>query len=110
MNTTQALSRLHEVIRRQDEAPSTEERHTFWLRRYVTALRQIPEGLSSESKLERFLTDLTRHRDLSAVQGPKRWRGMGPNRTPPGRKGGLPMGSTGTVRREIRGSPYSAPG
>ena len=40
--------------------------YVFWLRRYMTALRQMPEGLSSEKKLEQFLTDLARHRDVSA--------------------------------------------
>jgi hypothetical protein len=38
----------------------------FWLLRYMMALREMPEGLSSEQKLERFLTDLTRYRDVSA--------------------------------------------
>jgi hypothetical protein len=28
----------------------------------MTALRQMPKGLSSEKKLEQFLTDLARHR------------------------------------------------
>jgi hypothetical protein len=66
MNTTQAICRMREVIRRQHKALSTEDSYVFWLRRYMTALPQMPEGLSSEKKLEQFLTDLARHRDVSA--------------------------------------------
>jgi integron integrase len=66
MNTTQAICRVREVIRRQHKAFSTEECYTFWLRRYMRALLEMPEGLSSEKKLEQFLTDLARHRDVSA--------------------------------------------
>ncbi len=66
MNTTQAICRMREVIRRQHKALSTEDSYVFWLRRYMTALRQMPAGLSSEKKLEQFLTDLACHRDVSA--------------------------------------------
>ena len=57
---------MREVIRRQHKALSTEESYIGWLRRYMKALRKMPEGLSSEKKLELFLTDLARHRDVSA--------------------------------------------
>ena len=66
MNTLQAIGREREVLRRQHKALSTEDCYTFWLRRYMRALREMPEGLSSEKKLETFLTDLARHRDISA--------------------------------------------
>src|ERR1035438_653347 len=66
MNTSQAICRMREVIRRQHKALSTEEGYVFWLRRYLTALREMPEGLSSEKKLEQFPTDLARRRDVSA--------------------------------------------
>ena len=66
MNTTQAICRMREVIRRQHKALSTEECYIFWLRRYMTALREMPEGLCSEEKLEQFLTGLARDRDVSA--------------------------------------------
>src|ERR1019366_10801843 len=66
MNTSQAICRMREVIRRQPKALFTEECYVFWLRRYLTALREMPEGLSSEKKLETFLTDLARRRDVSA--------------------------------------------
>ena len=66
MNTAQAIRRMREVIRRQHKALSTEKGYVFWLRRYLTALREMPEGLSSQKKLEQFLTDLARRRDVSA--------------------------------------------
>lgn len=66
MNLTFALQRLRSVVRRQHKALSTEANYVFWLRRYVAALRSMPETLSSEQKVERFLTDLARHRGLSA--------------------------------------------
>ena len=66
MNTSQAISREREVLRRQHKALSTEDCYIFWLRRYMTALREMPDGLSSEKKLEQFLTDLACRRDISA--------------------------------------------
>jgi hypothetical protein len=66
MNPSQAICRMREVIRRQHKALSTEDCYLFWLRRYMKALRKMPEGLSSEKKLELFLTDLARYRDVSA--------------------------------------------
>ena len=66
MNTSQAISRLRQVIRRQHKALSTEDAYVFWLRRYIRALSRLPMGLSSEKKLEQFLTDLALHRDISA--------------------------------------------
>ena len=52
MNTSQAIGRMREVIRRQRKALSTEDSYVFWLRRYMTALRQMPKDLSSQKKLE----------------------------------------------------------
>jgi len=66
MNASQAVCRVREVIRRQHKALSTEDSYTFWLRRYMKAVKEMPEGLPSEKKLEQFLTDLARHRDISA--------------------------------------------
>ena len=53
MNTTQAILRLRQVIRRQHKALATEENYVFWLRRYMVSVRQMPGTLSSEKKLER---------------------------------------------------------
>jgi hypothetical protein len=38
MNTTQAIQRLRDVIRRQHKALSTEESYVSWLRRYMAAI------------------------------------------------------------------------
>jgi integrase len=58
MNTAQAIERAREVLRRQHKALATEDSYIFWLRRYMTSLRDMPQTLSSEKKLERFLTAL----------------------------------------------------
>jgi hypothetical protein len=55
MNTLQAICREREVLRRQHKALSTEACYTFWLRHYMTALREMPDRLSSDKKLEQFL-------------------------------------------------------
>jgi integron integrase len=67
MNSEHAIQRLREVVRRQHKAISTEATYVFWLRRYMRAIPGYPEGLSSEQKLERFLTDLARDRCVSAI-------------------------------------------
>ena len=61
-----AIEKLRDVLRRQHKAIATESTYVYWLRHYVTALTVMPAGLSSEQKLEWFLTDLARRRDLSA--------------------------------------------
>ncbi len=67
MNAEQALGRLRDVVRRQHKAWATESTYVLWLRRYMLAVPGYPEGLTSEQKLERFLTELARDRDISAV-------------------------------------------
>jgi hypothetical protein len=66
MNTTHAIQRLREVIRRQHKAISTESNYAYWLRHYTAALRQMPETLSSREKLQRFLTGLACQSDVAA--------------------------------------------
>jgi integron integrase len=66
MNLPFAIEQLRNVLRRQHKALATESNYVYWLRHYVTALESMPDSLSSEQKLERFLTSLARHRDLSA--------------------------------------------
>lgn len=58
MKRQEALQNLRMVLRRQHKALSTEQSYVGWLSRYITAIAQMPAGLSSEGKLERFLTDL----------------------------------------------------
>ena len=66
MNLPLAIERLRNVVRRQHKAIATEASYVYWLRHYVTALKAMPSSLSSEQKLENFLTHLARDRDLSA--------------------------------------------
>lgn len=66
MNTTEAIERVRQVIRRQHKALATEETYVHWLRRYMGALRQMPPELPSEKKVERFLTDLACKLHVSA--------------------------------------------
>ena len=66
MNTAQAIDRMRQIIRRQHKALSTEDCYIFWLRRYMAAVRQMSLELPSEKKLEKFLTDLALHHDVSA--------------------------------------------
>ena len=66
MNATQAILRLRQVIRRQHKALATEESYVFWLRRYMASVSQMPGTLSSEKKLEQFLTDLACRHQVSA--------------------------------------------
>src|SRR3974390_913014 len=66
MNLDLAIEELRCVLRRQHKALSTESTYIFWLRRFVTALDGMPDSLSSEEKLERFLTGLARHQDVAA--------------------------------------------
>ena len=49
-----------EALRRQHKALSTEDAYVFWLRRYLKALSAIDPGLSSDKKVESFLTQLAR--------------------------------------------------
>ncbi len=66
MNTNQALQRAKEVMRRQHKSLSTESVYLHWLKQFIPALFQMPNGLASESKVERFLTELALKRHLSA--------------------------------------------
>ena len=66
MNAELAIRRLQAVVRRQHKALSTEETYVYWLRRYMASLPRFPATMTSEKKVERFLSDLVRHRDISA--------------------------------------------
>lgn len=66
MKEQEAILKTREVIRRQHKALATEESYLNWLRRYIQAIRQLPNELPREKKLERFLTELALERDVSA--------------------------------------------
>ena len=66
MNSTQAIQRLRNVIRRQHKALSTESTYVYWLSHYIAAIREMPATLSGEQKLECFLTKLACDRRVAA--------------------------------------------
>jgi integrase len=66
MDLPNAIERLLNVLRRQHKAIATEASYVYWLRHYVTALKDMPNSLPSERKLENFLTNLARNRNLAA--------------------------------------------
>jgi integron integrase len=66
MNPTEATQKMRAVIRRQHKSMATEDSYVGWLRRYMGAVRQMPEALTSEQKLERFLTDLALRSGVAA--------------------------------------------
>ncbi len=82
MNSEQAIHRLRSVIRRQHKALATEATYVSWLRRYMDAVQRFPDTLTSEEKLERFLTDLACKRGISASS-----QRISRDRTPIGRSG-----------------------
>jgi len=68
MNAAQAIQKLRQVSRRQHKALATEETYVLWLRRYMAAVRQMPNSLPSEKKLERFLTELAQQGVAASTQ------------------------------------------
>ena len=66
MNSTEPVEHTRAVIRSQHESIATEQVYLRWLRHYIVALGQMPTFLSSEQKLERFLTDLALRKNVSA--------------------------------------------
>jgi len=72
MHAEEAIQRTREVIRRQHKALATEEIYVHWLRRYISALQGTPPTLTSEQKLERFLTQLASHETSPPVPKTKR--------------------------------------
>jgi hypothetical protein len=66
MKGSQAIDRMRQVIRLQHKSLATEDCCVFWLRRYIAARHTISAELSSEKKLERFLTQLALHDNLAA--------------------------------------------
>jgi hypothetical protein len=65
MNTLEAINRIRDVLRRQQKALATEDTYIFRLRRYMASLPKMPKDLSSEQKIERFLTDQARYHGVS---------------------------------------------
>ena len=68
MNVAQAVQRLTDVIRRKHLSLSTEQSYCGWLKRYCAYLKKLPAHLSSEQKLERFLTALAKDNVAASTQ------------------------------------------
>ena len=68
MNTAQALQKLTDVIRRKHFALATEQSYRGWLRRYCDYIKLLPASVSSEQKLERFLTALAQDNVAASTQ------------------------------------------
>jgi integron integrase len=66
MNTHESILRLQKVIRRQHKALNTENTYVYWLKRYISAIRHLPQTLPSERKAEHFLNGLAANRTISA--------------------------------------------
>lgn len=66
MNRFVAVERLIEVCRRQHKSLSTERIYALWLKDYIRFIARLNPELSSEVKLEAFLTMLAKQRDVSA--------------------------------------------
>ena len=65
MSTEKTLEKMPDVIRRKRFTLSTEQCYCGWLRRYCDFIFKLPAHISSEQKLERFLTMLAK-KDKSA--------------------------------------------
>ena len=68
MNAIQAEQLLRNVIRRKHYSLSTEQTYADWLARFMRYLVKLPHGLSSEQKLEAFLTALARDEVSASTQ------------------------------------------
>lgn len=66
MTTEDAVQRLVEVCRRQHKSLSTERVYSHWLRDYCRFVPSVDPSLTSERKMEAWLTMLARKRDCSA--------------------------------------------
>lgn len=66
MNIADAIERLVDVCRRQHKSLSTERTYALWLRQYGSVIARLDPAMTSERKLEAFLTMLARVRDVSA--------------------------------------------
>jgi len=67
LNSTEVVERTRAVIPRQRKSIAAEQVYLHWLRHYIVALGQMPTFLSSEQKLERFLTDLALRKNVYAA-------------------------------------------
>ena len=62
------MQKLSDVIRRKHFALATERSYSAWLKRYCDYIQRLPVHLSSEQKLERFLTALAKDNVAASTQ------------------------------------------
>ena len=63
-----AVGKLAEVIQRRHLARSTGRSYRGWLVRYCDFIKAFPSHVSSEQKVERFLTSLAREDVAASTQ------------------------------------------
>ena len=68
MNPNSAIDLLRNTLRRKHYSLSTEESYAGWLLRFMRYLAELPGGLSSERKLEAFLSALARDEVSASTQ------------------------------------------
>lgn len=61
------IARAIEVMRRQHKSLATERAYCGWLRRYFAFVYTLPPDVSSEKKMERYLTHLATQFDVAAA-------------------------------------------
>ena len=70
--TQETIQRMADVIRRKHPAFNTEQSYCAWLLRYCDQVKKLPAHLSSEQKLERFLTALAKQHVAASTQNQAR--------------------------------------
>ena len=68
MKRDEAVARLMEVMQRQHLALNTRKSYAAWLRRYCDCVSSLPVHLSSERKVERFLSALAQENVSASTQ------------------------------------------
>lgn len=68
MNEQSAISLLHNTMRLNHFALSSEQSYAGWLLRFMRYLPKLPAGLTSEQKMEAFLTTLAKSEVAASTQ------------------------------------------
>lgn len=68
MNEKSAIELLHNCVRLKHFSLSTEQSYAGWLIRFMRYLSRLPAGLSSETKVEMFLTTLAKDEVAASTQ------------------------------------------
>lgn len=68
MNEKSAITLLHNTVRLKHFSLSTEQTYTGWLLRFMRYLAKLPADISSERKIEMFLTTLAKDEVAASTQ------------------------------------------